>query len=105
MAGSRRAQNTVLANEQLLDAVCCSDLCNLLYDLGIVESAITANDKERSFDTFGDGEEDRGDEGLAIVLLLKDCDLLAQSRCAWPMRNSVSHKLDGRCMLIITSDL
>lgn len=47
MAGSRCGQNTVLADEKLLDAVCSTNLGNQLNDLGVPEAAIATNDEER----------------------------------------------------------
>lgn len=45
MTGSRGAQDTVLTNEDLLDAVGGTDLGNLLDSLGIVVTAITTDDE------------------------------------------------------------
>lgn len=84
MAGSRCTQNAVLTDEKLLNTVGSTDLCNLLNDFGVVETAVTANDEERTLDTFGNREEDGGDEGFTVVWLLKDLDLLTQARCARP---------------------
>ena len=49
---SRCAQYTVLPDQEFLYAVCCSNFCNQLHDLGIVEAAISSNDQEASFNTF-----------------------------------------------------
>ena len=80
MAGSWCAQYAVLAYEQLLYSVRSTNLCNLLDDLRVIVSAISANDEECSFCTFRYREKDRCDKGFAVVFLLEDCDLLAQSR-------------------------
>jgi hypothetical protein len=81
VAGGRGGHYAVLADQELLDAVCGTDLCNDLGDLGVVVAAIT----------FGDGVEDGGNEVLGVVGLLEDLDLLAKtgavrawvSRCLW----------------------
>ena len=54
MARSRRAQYPVLPDQKLLDTICGTNFCDQLHDLGIVEAAISSNDQEASFDTFGD---------------------------------------------------
>ena len=54
MACSRCAQDTILPDQKLLNPVCCANLCNQLHDLGIVEAAISSDDQEASFHTFGD---------------------------------------------------
>lgn len=46
MAGSRCGQDAVLADEQLLDTVCGTDLCDQLDDLGVPVPAITTNNQE-----------------------------------------------------------
>ena len=46
MAGSGCGQNAVLADEQLLDAVCGTDLCDQLNDLRIPVPAIATNNQE-----------------------------------------------------------
>lgn len=46
MAGSRCGQNAVLADEQLLDTVCGTDLCDQLDDLGVPVPAVTTNNQE-----------------------------------------------------------
>lgn len=48
MAGSWRGQNTVLADEELLDAVSGTNLGDQLNDLGIPETTVTTNDEERA---------------------------------------------------------
>ena len=79
MAGSRCAKNAILSDDQLLDAICSTDLCNQLHNLWVPISSITTNDKESTFYTFGYGQEDRGNEGLAVVRLLEDGDLLSKA--------------------------
>lgn len=80
MAGCWCTENAVLTDQELLDAVCGTNLCNHLSDLWVPVAAITTNDEERILDALGDGEEDTGDERLRVVLLLEDLDLLAESR-------------------------
>lgn len=46
VAGSRRRQDAILADQELLDAVCCTDLGDQLDHLGVPVPPITANDKE-----------------------------------------------------------
>lgn len=48
MASSRGRQNTVLADEELLDTIGSADLGNQLDDLGVPVAAITADDEKRS---------------------------------------------------------
>lgn len=74
------AEDAVLANDQLLDTVSSTDLCNQLRDLGVVVSAIATDNEERAIDALWDGKQDRGDEGLRVVVLLEDLDLLAEAR-------------------------
>jgi hypothetical protein len=64
VGGSGGTENAILANDELLDTVCGTDLCNGLGDLGVPVTAVTANDEGGVLDTLGDGEEDAGDEGL-----------------------------------------
>lgn len=45
MAGSGRGQDAILADQELLDTVCRTNLGNDLDNLGIPESTITTNDK------------------------------------------------------------
>ena len=69
----------MLADQKLLDTIRSTDLCDELDHFRIPVSAITTNDEERAFDTFGNGEEDGCDEGLGIVWLLEDSDFLTKS--------------------------
>lgn len=46
MAGSGSGQNAVLADEQLLDTIGGTDLCDQLDNLGVPVPAITANNQE-----------------------------------------------------------
>lgn len=46
MAGSRGGENTVLADEKLLDTVGSTNLGDELDDLGVPEATITTNNKE-----------------------------------------------------------
>lgn len=45
MAGSRSTQDTVLANEDLLDTIGSTNLSNLLDSLGIVVAAVATDDE------------------------------------------------------------
>lgn len=49
MAGSWRRQDTVLADEELLDAVCGTNLGNQLDHLGVIETTVATNDEERAY--------------------------------------------------------
>lgn len=80
VAGGGRAQKSILTNDQLLHAVRSADLRDLLNNLGVEVAAITTNDQEGALCTLGDGEEDTSDEGLGVVGLLEDGDLLAKTR-------------------------
>lgn len=79
IARSRSAQNAILTDDELLDAVRRADLGNQLRDLGVPVSAITADDESAALDALGDREEDGGDESLAVVGLLEDLDLLTKA--------------------------
>ena len=83
MAGGWRAEDAILTDKELLDPVRCSNLCDLLHDFRIVESAVSSNDQECACCTFGNGQENGSNEGFAVMWLLEDCDLLAEPRCAW----------------------
>jgi hypothetical protein len=52
MTSSRSAQNAILADQQLLDAVSSPNLCNQLYDFWVVVSTIATDYKESAFSTF-----------------------------------------------------
>lgn len=80
MAGSWGTEDAVLADQKLLDAICSTDLCNCLYDLRVVVATVTANNEEGTLNTFGNGEEDTGDEGFGVVGLLENDDLLTKAR-------------------------
>jgi hypothetical protein len=79
VAGGRSGHDAVLADEELLHAICGTNLCNDLGDLGVVVAAIATNDERCALSTFGDGVEDGSDEVLGVVGLLKDLDLLAEA--------------------------
>lgn len=79
MAGGRGGENAILADQELLHPICRTDLGYKLHDLWIVVPAISSNDQEASLDAFGYGKENAGDEGLAVVWLLKDLDLFPKS--------------------------
>jgi hypothetical protein len=79
MAGSRRTQDSILTDEQFLDTVCSTNLCNQLDHLWIPISSVTTNDKKRALYAFRNGKENGGNEGLAVVRLLENSDLLAKT--------------------------
>ena len=54
VAGGGRAEDAILPYQQLLDSVRGTNLGNQLYDLGVVVSSITANNKEAAVYAFGD---------------------------------------------------
>jgi len=80
MTGSGCAEDTVLANQQLLHAVGSTDLCDLLGDLGVPVTSVSSNDEEGTLRALRNRLEDANDEGLGVVLLLEDLDLLAKTR-------------------------
>lgn len=103
MAGSGCGQNAVLADEQLLDTVCSTDLCDQLDDLGVPVTAITTNNQEGAcslvsvvvgrwrccrgeglvkltLDTFWDGLQNAGDKRFTVVGLLEDSGPLSKTR-------------------------
>lgn len=49
MTGSGGRQNTVLADEELLDTIGDTDLCNGLDDLGVPVTTIATDDEERVY--------------------------------------------------------
>lgn len=79
VAGRRCAENAITAHEDLLHAIRGSNLGDQLDDLGVVVTAVTANDEEGIFGAFGNGLEEGCDEVLGVVLLLEDLDLLAEA--------------------------
>jgi len=83
MASSWCAENAVLSIYQLLDAIRSTNLGNQLHYLWVVIASITTNDQEGPLHAFWDREQDRCSEGLRVMRLLKDGDLLAQARGAW----------------------
>ena len=82
VTSSGRTEDAILADDELLDAVSSANLGNQLDDFRIPVSAITSDDKTGTVCTLGNGQEDRGDKGLAVVGLLKDGDLFAKTRSA-----------------------
>jgi hypothetical protein len=102
-----------LANDELLDAVCGTNLCNGLGDLGVPVTTVTTNDEGRALDTFRDGEKDAGDKRLGVVLLLEDLDLLAKTRTDeivsdWVKGNGASEvggRQDSRSGLLVLERL
>jgi hypothetical protein len=80
VACSGGAENAILADQQLLNTVGSADLGDLGDHLRVVVATITTNDDGCILGAFGNGEEDAGNEGLGIVGLLEDLDLLAKTR-------------------------
>ena len=89
MAGSWSGQDAILTDEKLLDTICRANFSNQLDNFGIPVSAVTTDDKESTLCAFRNREEDRSDEGLAVVRLLEDSDLFAQTRSARPIQRGV----------------
>jgi len=82
MAGGWCAEDTVLTDQELLDAVGGTNLCDHLGDLWVPVSAISTDDEEGVLDALRDREQDAGDESLRVVLLLENLDLLAEARAS-----------------------
>lgn len=76
---SRRAQDAIVSDNELLDPIRSSNLRNDLCDLWVPKSAITANNQCTSLDAFRDREERCCYKGLGVVGLLKDLDLLSET--------------------------
>lgn len=64
VAGGGCAHDTILADEELLDAIGSAHLGNGLGDLGVPVTAITTNDEECALNTLGDRLEDAGNKRL-----------------------------------------
>lgn len=96
MTGSRGGKDAVLADDELLDTVGGTNLGNKLDNLGVPVSAVATNNKKRAYqlirswlvlqsnwihtlNSFGNRKQNASDEGLAVVRLLKDGDLLAKT--------------------------
>lgn len=60
----RSAENAVLANDELLDAVCGTNLCNGLGDLRVPVTTVTTNDEGGVLDALRDGQQNAGNKGL-----------------------------------------
>lgn len=75
-----RAQDAILANDQLLHTIGSPDFRDQLDELWIVEASIACNDKCTAFSTFRYGEKDACDEGFAVMRLLEHCGLFAEPR-------------------------
>jgi hypothetical protein len=80
VTGSRSTQNAVLANNEFLDSISSSNLCNELSHFWVPVATITSNDQGASFNAFGNGEQDGGNKSLTVVWLLKDLDLFTKPR-------------------------
>ena len=57
--------------------MCSTNLGNQLYQLWVVEPSIACDDNSTAIRTLGYGEEKAGDEGLAVMGLLKHARLLS----------------------------
>ena len=79
VASGRRTQYAVLTNKDLFHSVSGTNLSNQLNELWIVEASVSANNQEAALCALRDGEDDAGDEGLAVVGLLEDGGLLAKA--------------------------
>lgn len=110
MAGGRGGEDAVLADEELLDAIGGANLGDELDHLWVPVAAVAADDEKgawggagqkarvsglvclhqamRTIDAFGDGEEDAGDKGLAVVRLLEDGDLFAETGTGRPRQSA-----------------
>lgn len=55
MACGRSAEDAILTDEEFLDAIGSSNLCNLLNYLRIVVSPISTNDKKGTINAFRNG--------------------------------------------------
>jgi hypothetical protein len=80
VAGCGCAEDAILTDQQLLDTVGGTDLGDQLSDLWVPVAAITSNDENGAVDALGNGLKDAGNEGLRVVILLEDLDLLTQAR-------------------------
>lgn len=79
MTSSWGAQDTLVPDEQFLDTVGSTDLCNLLDSLGVVVTTITTNYEERSFGSLGDSLEECCNEVFGVIWLLENGYLLTKS--------------------------
>lgn len=82
VTGGRCAHDSILADQELLDAIGSAHLGDGLGDLGVPVTAITTDDEEGAVGALRDGLEDAGNKRLGVVLLLEDLDLLAETRTA-----------------------
>jgi hypothetical protein len=80
VTGCGCAENTVLADQELLDTVSGTNLGDQLSDLGVPVTTVTTDNEGWARYALGDGEQDAGNEGLWVVVLLEDLDLLAETR-------------------------
>lgn len=75
MAGSGCGQNAILADEQLLDTVGSTDLCDQLDNLGVPVTTITTNHQEgacylcQSFLAVGVSSRKEADQAYPLHLL------------------------------------
>jgi hypothetical protein len=93
MACRWRAENAIVADDELLDSIGRSDLSDQLGYFWIPVATISSNDECAALNAFRYGQKDAGDERLAVVWLLKDLDLLSKTR-AVAMSEIAFHKLN-----------
>jgi len=91
VARGRSRENAILTDKQLLDSIRSPNLRNQLCNLGIPVTTVASDDEEGAFCSLGDGKQDAGYEGLAVVLLLEDFDLLSKPGTGTKPR--VSHEI------------
>lgn len=80
MAGSWCAENSLMADNEFLHAICRSHLCDGLGYLLVPVPAIAANNECAAINTFWDCQENTGNERLAVMVFLKDFDFLSETR-------------------------
>jgi hypothetical protein len=73
------AKDAIMADDQLFHAVRCSNFCDELGDFRIPIPSISSNDQSCALCTLWDGQYGACNEGLAVVLLLKDFDFLSKA--------------------------
>ena len=72
-----------MADDELLDAICSSDLSNQLDNLWVLVTSVTSDDNGGVLNTLWNGQQNAGNERLGIVSLLETDDLLAKTRSSW----------------------
>jgi hypothetical protein len=64
VAGSGRAEDAILADQQLLDTVRGTDLSDQLSDLWVPVTTVTTNDENGAVNALGNGQQNAGDESF-----------------------------------------